>query len=37
MTQKPFKLVTRINEILLITNDTTQKHFKLVIGINEIY
>ena len=37
MTQKQFKLVTRINEILLITNHTTQKQSKLVTRINEIY
>jgi hypothetical protein len=29
-------VVTRINEILLSTNDMTQKHFKLVTRINEI-
>jgi GTP cyclohydrolase III len=37
MTQKQFKLVTRINTILLITNDMTQKQSKLVVTrINKI-
>jgi CRISPR/Cas system-associated protein Csm6 len=36
MTQKQFKLVTRINKILLITYDTTQKQCKLVTRINKI-
>jgi hypothetical protein len=34
MTQKQFKLVTRINNTLLITKDTTQKQSKLVTRIN---